>query len=145
RLFTLPPTGSPNENNKQEVGRIDGKHVSGIESIKFLYESVLIPLNRFMFPWIVEHLNDFQPDLVIHDHQLFAGAYAAFHCDIPYATSVTAPAALKMQDDLPGVHAWEQKQMMCLQTELGLMTERDLSCSAGLTLVYTTPTLFGDM
>lgn len=141
---------SPSDDNtaaepQQQSGRIEGNSVSGIESIKFLYESVLIPLNRFMFPGILEQLNAFRPDLVIHDHQLFAGAYAAFCCGIPYATSVTAPAAIKMQDDLPGVHEWEQKQMKALQTELGLESDKDLSCSSRLTLVYTTPTLFGNM
>src|SRR5690606_200121 len=100
KLLILPPSGEPGESRpQQEPGRIDGKNVSGIESIKFLYESVLLPLNRFMYPGIVEHLRDFRPDLVVHDHQLFAGAYAAFRCGIPYATSVTAPAAIKMQDD----------------------------------------------
>src|SRR3954466_2208562 len=41
------------KDNQQYLDQITKKNVSGIESIKFLYEEVLIPLNRFMFEGIV--------------------------------------------------------------------------------------------
>ncbi|MBP1651399.1 MAG: glycosyltransferase, family, partial [Bacteroidetes bacterium] len=92
-----------NDDSEDYLEQIHKKNVSGIESIKFLYEEVLIPLNRFMYDGINTILDSFKPDVVINDHQLFAGAIAAYNRNMPYATSVTAPAAIKMVEDLPGV------------------------------------------
>lgn len=125
------------KDNEQYLDQITKKNVSGIESIKFLYEDVLIPLNRFMYDGIVSILQRFQPDVIIHDHQLFAGAIAAYQLEIPYATSVTAPAAIKMMEDLPGIHEWEIRQIVGLQQELGIPGDTSVATSEALTLVYT--------
>lgn len=124
---------------------ITRKDVYGVESVKFLYEEVLVPLNRYMYDGIVEWLLRYQPDVLINDHQLFAGAIAAWKLDIDYATSVTAPAAVKMQEDLPMVHQWEMQQMLALQKELGVEEAEPVICSSQLTLVYTSRAFFGDM
>ncbi|MVT11135.1 glycosyltransferase [Chitinophaga tropicalis] len=133
------------KNSEEYLDQITKKNVSGIESIKFLYEDVLIPLNRFMFDGILTQLENFKPDVVINDHQLFAGAIAAYKRRIPYATSVTAPAAIKMMDDLPGVHEWEMKQITGLQQELGIPGDKGIVCSEALTMVFTSKDFFGDM
>lgn len=133
------------KDNAQYLDQITKKNVSGIESIKFLYEEVLIPLNRFMYDGIVSILHRYQPDVIIHDHQLFAGAIAAWQLKIPYATSVTAPAAIKMMEDLPGIHEWEIRQIVGLQQELGIPGDASVATSDALTLVYTSKTFFGDM
>ncbi|UPK71078.1 glycosyltransferase [Chitinophaga filiformis] len=133
------------KNSEQYLDQITKKNVSGIESIKFLYEEVLIPLNRFMFDGIITILQAFKPDVIINDHQLFAGAIAACRLHIPYATSVTAPAAIKMMEDLPGIHEWEIRQIVGLQQELGIPGERSVATSGALTLVYTSRHFFGDM
>jgi MGT family glycosyltransferase len=64
---------------------------------------------------------------------------------MPYATSVTAPAAIKMMEDLPGVHDWEVKQIVALQQELGIAGEDSIVLSEKLTLVFTSKDFFGDM
>src|SRR4051812_1907065 len=115
--------------SEQYLDQITKKNVSGIESIKFLYEEVLIPLNRYMFEGITTILKTFKPDVIINDHQLFSGAIAAYKMQIPYATSVTAPAAVKMMEDLPGVHEWEIRQIVALQQELGIPDDRPIVCS----------------
>lgn len=131
--------------SEQYLDQITKKNVSGIESIKFLYEEVLIPLNRFMFEGIVTLLDFFRPDVIINDHQLFSGAIAAYKKQIPYATSVTAPAAVKMMEDLPGVHEWEIKQIVSLQQELGIPDDKAIVCSDALTMIFTSKDFFGDM
>jgi MGT family glycosyltransferase len=133
------------KNSEQYLDQITKKNVSGIESIKFLYEEVLIPLNRFMLEGIMTLLGTFKPDVIINDHQLFAGAIAAYLQKIPYATSVTAPAAIKMMEDLPGVHEWEIRQIVGLQQECGIQGEDSIACSEALTLVYTSKDFFGEM
>ncbi|WP_158795363.1 glycosyltransferase [Pedobacter sp. L105] len=138
-----------NDLEKQEselyLDIITKKIVYGIDSIKFLYEDVLIPLNRHSYKGIVWWLDQFKPDLIITDHQLVAGAIAAVHQNIPYATSVTAPAAIKVMDELPKVHEWEQNQIVALQQELGIISGKSIACSELLTLVLTSGAFFGEM
>ena len=134
---------------KQEHGEylhiISKKNVYGIESVKFLYDEVLLPLNRYMYDGIVALLKLHQPDIVVTDHQVFAGAFAAAGLSIPYATSVTAPAAIKMMEDLPKVHEWEMAKIYGLQQELGLGGHPPLALSARRTLVFTSKAFFGEM
>ncbi|WP_018628867.1 glycosyltransferase [Niabella aurantiaca] len=133
------------QENDAYLDKITSKSVYGIDSIKFLYEDVLIPLNRYMYADIRQQLLQFVPDMVITDHQLFAGAVAARQLQIPYATSVTAPAAINVMEDLPGVHEWEEKQVVALQQELGWPGDQSLDCSDVLTFVFTSQLFFGTM
>ncbi len=144
-LISYQKTESQKKENEAYLDLISKKNVYGIDSIKFLYEEVLVPLNRYMYEGINDWLEDFAPDLVIADHQVFAGAIAATQKNIPYATSVTAPAAIKVMNELPKVHEWEQNQIIALQQELGVPGHECLDCSALLTLVFTSKTFFGDM
>lgn len=124
---------------------ITKKIVYGIDSIKFLYEEVLIPLNRHSYEGIASLLDQYQPDLVITDHQMFAGAIAATNKNYPYVTSVTAPAAIKVMDELPKVHEWEVNQIVALQKEFGINEVGSIACSTLATLVFTSKAFFGEM
>ncbi|MBB6126006.1 nucleotide disphospho-sugar-binding domain-containing protein [Mucilaginibacter lappiensis] len=138
-----------NDEQKQESEQyldiITKKIVYGIDSLKFLYEEVLIPLNRHSYDGIIHLLDQFEPDLVITDHQMFAGAIAAVNKNLPYATSVTAPAAIKVMEELPKVHEWEMNQVIGLQREFGVDATTPIVCSDLLTMVLTSQAFFGDM
>lgn len=138
------PSGMEPETDSY-LNRINSKIVYGIESIKFLYEDVLIPLNRYMYPGILAYLKTQAPDVVISDQQLFAGAMAARMCDIPFAVSVTAPASIKVMEDLPRIREWELGKIMALQKELQVDGEKPLDSSPNLNLVFTSRPFFGDM
>lgn len=133
------------QDSEQYLNIITKKIVYGIDSIKFLYEEVLIPLNRHSYEGIVNLLDQFKPDLVITDHQMFAGAIAAVNKNLPYATSVTAPAAIKVMDELPKVHEWEVNQIVALQREFGIDNASSIACSNLLTMVLTSQLFFGEM
>jgi MGT family glycosyltransferase len=94
-----------------------------------------------MFPRIARHLDHFRPDVVINDHQLFAGAMAAHRQRIPFATSVTAPAAIREDGGKAG--EWGVRKIADLQTELGLPADKPLVCSDSVALVFTSRTFFG--
>lgn len=134
---------------KQETAQyldiITKKIVYGIDSIKFLYEEVLVPLNRHSYEGISSLLEEYKPDVVITDHQMFAGAIAAIHKNLPYVTVVTAPAAIKVMDELPKVHEWEVNQVTALQRELGIAGSSSVACSKLLTMVLTSREFFGEM
>lgn len=144
-LIRYDQDDSEKQANAEYLDIITKKNVYGIESIKFLYEEVLVPLNRYMFDGIMQILRANQPDIVITDHQVFAGAMAAYLSDIPYVTSVTAPAAVKMMEDLPKIHEWEVRQIVGLQQELGIEGDKSLAASELLTLVFTSRAFFGEM
>jgi MGT family glycosyltransferase len=133
------------QDSEQYLDIITKKIVYGIDSIKFLYEEVLIPLNRHSYEGIANLLDQFEPDLVITDHQMFAGAIAAVNKNLPYATSVTAPAAIKVMDELPKVHEWEVNQIVALQREFGIDNTSSIACSGLLTMVLTSQLFFGEM
>lgn len=131
--------------SEQYLDIITKKIVYGIDSIKFLYEEVLIPLNRHSYEGIANWIDSFEPDLVITDHQMFAGAIAAINKKRPYATSVTAPAAIKVMEELPKVHEWEVNQIVALQQEFGIAGNVSIACSNLLTMVLTSQLFFGEM
>jgi MGT family glycosyltransferase len=131
--------------SEQYLDVITKKTVYGVDSIKFLYEEVLIPLNRHSYKGITCWLDEFKPDLIITDHELFAGAIAAIKYNIPYVTSVTAPAAVQIMDELPKVYEWEQNQIVGLQTELGLTIGKSVASSDLLNLVFTSKEFFGEV
>lgn len=144
-LIQYDQTDDEKRESEQYLDIISKKVVYGIDSIKFLYEDVLIPLNRHCYNGIVTLLKAYQPDLIIGDHQLFAAPIAAKALGLPYCTSVTAPAAIKIISELPKVHEWEVNQIMALQEELGVKENHSLACSDLLTLVLTSQYFFGEM
>ncbi|MFA9194940.1 nucleotide disphospho-sugar-binding domain-containing protein [Flavobacterium sp. FBOR7N2.3] len=144
-LIQYDQTDAEKRESENYLDIISKKVVYGIDSIKFLYEDVLIPLNRHCYNGIIPLLKEYQPDLVIGDHQLFAASIAAKKLGLPYATTVTAPAAIKIMSELPKVHEWEEKQIIALQQELGVTENRALDCSDLLTLVLTSQYFFGEM
>lgn len=144
-LIQYDQTDEEKKESEQYLDIISKKVVYGIDSVKFLYEEVLIPLTRHCYNGVVALLKTYQPDLIIGDHQLFAAPVAAKALGIPYATSVTAPAAIKIMNELPKVHEWEVNQIVALQKELGFQEERSLATSDLLTLVLTSNYFFGDM
>lgn len=144
-LIQYDQTDEEKREGENYLDIISKKVVYGIDSIKFLYEDVLIPLNRHCYNGIIPLLKEYQPDLVIGDHQLFAASIAAKKLGLPYATTVTAPAAIKIMSELPKVHEWEEKQIIALQQELGVTENRALDSSDLLTLVLTSNYFFGEM
>lgn len=144
-LISYEENDEKKQQNAEYLDIISRKNVYGIDSVRFLYEEVLIPLNRHCYEGIRQWLQVFQPELAIVDHQLFTGAVAAIQEGIPYVTTVTAPAAIKVMEELPKVHEWEEKQVIALQQELGLSGEASVACSPLLTMVLTSRAFFGEM
>ncbi|MEN9919503.1 MAG: hypothetical protein RL662_1939 [Bacteroidota bacterium] len=131
------------EKISSQLNDMSKKAVYGLDSLKFLYEDVLIPINTGMFDEMLKLINTYKPDVIINDHQLFSGAVAAIKKNIPYATSVTAPAAIKVNASLPMIHEWEGRQVIEFQKKMGVLGEERLDCSRLLTIVYTSEKLFG--
>lgn len=120
-----------------------GQEAFGIQSIHYLYEKVLIPLGLYMGRHLPKIIRDFQPDIIINDHQAFAGAICAVKENIPYVTSITAPAAIKASIDFPKFLEWEAEQTITLQKKLGLFEDTSIVTSKLASIVFSSKDFFG--
>ena len=143
-LLEFPMSEVEQKKVEQHIDSLSKRSVYGLDSLKFLYEDVLDPMNTNMLQPIMHVLDEYKPDVIINDHQLFAAAVAARLKNIIYATSVTAPAAIKEDTALPNIHKWESEQIINFQKKSGIEGEDRLDCSDLLTLVYTTREFFGE-
>jgi MGT family glycosyltransferase len=113
-----------------------GKQGAPLESLKFIYEDVLVPMNRYMVPGVSRILDEYKPDVVINDLQAFSGAICAYLKKIHYATSITTPVGVFEAMGLQKVTEWENNQVIGLQKEFGITEERKIINSKYLNLVY---------
>jgi MGT family glycosyltransferase len=144
-IFLLIPHNFDEETIKKiRDERLNGASVQGIDSLKILYEVDLIPMNQFLLEGVTRFLSSYQPDIVIYDYQLFAGAVAAAKLALPYVASVTAPASIKAFDALPKLHEWENEQIINFQKQNGITSEKRIDEQAALVLVYTSRLFFGE-
>jgi MGT family glycosyltransferase len=92
--------------------------VRGLESVKFFYEEFCVPLARASLLPLQEIVKTVQPDLMICDHQMFAGALVARALGIPWLTfASTNVSILKMTDVIDG---WVEQQFADLQRGYGV-------------------------
>lgn len=129
-------------NFKKEYTQIS--YQQGFGNLRMLYEKGLIPLNQYMLDGITHYLSEFHPDIVIYDHQLFAGAVAAFLLHIPYVASVTAQASIRAFEAIPILHKWEDEQVVHFQQRNGVTGDKRLDDSASMILVYSSKLFFGN-
>ena len=130
--------------NEQKQAKSQSKKTFGMESLVNLYENVLLPLNRYMYRGISRLVDKISPDIIITDHQAFAGAICAYNKNIPYVTFVTAPAAIIQSRNFPKVIEWESEQIIKLQKEFGIELETAIACSEMLTVVFSSKKLIAD-
>jgi len=120
--------------------------VRGLPGLKFLWEDVLLPLARDMAPGVERVVSEFQPDVLISDQQAFAGAFAARRAGIPWATSATTSADRRSSlANIPKVLDWAEERLTELQLELGLDPVKEPENSPYRVLVFSTPTLCGEI
>ncbi|MFC5044328.1 glycosyltransferase [Aquimarina hainanensis] len=115
----------------------------GLKSVKVLFEDVLVPLARYMSKHIPEYIEAFKPDVIISDHQAFAGAIYAYKNKIPYVTSLSAPTAIMPSEEYPKFVEWEASKVVGLQQELGVLTDQPIVCSETLSMVFASSMFLG--
>lgn len=121
------------------------KSVRGLESFRFLWEEVLIPLARGMRPGVEAAIDAWRPDVVVVDHQALGGALAARRKKARWATFCTTSASVVDPfADLPKVREWMDERIATLvrEAELDPCASPDLSPS--LVVVFSTRALVGD-
>jgi MGT family glycosyltransferase len=134
------------------VGRHDAPAIAdrppglrGFAALKFLWEQSLIPLATAMLPEVLRAATEFRPDVVVADQQALAGALAAEHLGLPWATSATTSAELTDPlGELPKVRDWLTGLLAELRTACDCPSTVDLRFSPHLVLAFTTTALLGE-
>jgi MGT family glycosyltransferase len=89
-------------------------------------------------------VEDFQPDVVVCDHQVIAGTLAARKLEVPFATFCTTSASIvDPLSDLPKVKHWIDDQIAGLEREAGLVPSPSGDTSPDLVVVFSTEALVG--
>ncbi len=97
------------------------QRVRGLESLQFLWESLLVPLARATRPRITEIIATYAPDVLVVDQQALGGALAARASGLPWATFATTSAGVTDPlAALPKVKSWVDAQLAELEREAGL-------------------------
>jgi len=98
------------------------QRVRGLESLQFLWETLLVPLARAMRPRIAQLIASYRPDALIVDQQALGGALAARAAGLPWASfSTTSAGVTDPLAPLPKVQAWVDGQLAMLEKEAGLL------------------------
>jgi UDP:flavonoid glycosyltransferase YjiC (YdhE family) len=118
--------------------------VRGLESVKFLYENVLVPLARTMIPGVEKAIDEFCPRVIVSDQQAFAGSIVARRRKAAWASFVTTSAGiLDPYGGVPKVREWIEARMTELFRENGLSGGTVIDVSPMLVLVLSTLDLVG--
>ena len=75
------------------------KRLSGLQSIQFITEEILLPLNRIMFQGLATIMDKYKPDIILNDEQTFAGYLFAKQHNIADGTLYSIPSGLNEQDN----------------------------------------------
>ncbi len=116
----------------------------GLESLQFLWRELLVPLSKTTLPGLVRVVENFQPDVVVCDHQIIAGTLAARKLGVPFATFCTTSASIvDPLSDLPKVREWIEDQIAGLEREAGLAPSPSGDTSPELVVFFSTQALVG--
>lgn len=136
----LPPTAALFALGARPPSLVNDKR--GFESLKFLYEDVIIPMARETLPDISRTIARYRPHVVVVDHQAFAGALAARQAGLPWATlCTTSVAAAEPLAEFPAAKRWLQRLLADMEREAGLPSWESPDLSPELVVVFSTPEL----
>ncbi|MHA4809434.1 glycosyltransferase [Flavitalea flava] len=122
----------------------DGPRIGGAEALKLALEETYLPFCRILMNGLNRLADDFEPDVIISDCTMFAGAICAFQKGIPLVTTTPVPPAL-LEDTIrtPRVFEWQKNLIMGLHQELGIPTEEFMVHPDKLNLVFTSQEFAG--
>lgn len=96
------------------------RQVRGLASVRFFYEDLCLPLTRLSLAPLERIVQDFQPELIICDHQMLAGALVARKLEIPWLTLATTSVSVLKVSSVNVMDDWITAQMLELQISYGM-------------------------
>jgi MGT family glycosyltransferase len=119
--------------------------VRGLASVQFLYEDFCLPLARCSLAPLERIVREFQPDIILCDHQMLAGALVARRLGVPWLSLVTTTASILKMSHVDVVENWVVAQLRALQADYGMdkIIDRPDFSPYGV-IVFSSPELMGD-
>ena len=123
-----------------------GPDLKGPAALKFLWESVFLPLAETMAPGVQAAIDGFAPDVVVADQQAIAGGLLAEKAGLRWVTSATTSAELiSPLSSMPKVAAWVEELLDGVRERIGIPAGlADPRFSPHGVLAFTTRELIGD-
>jgi UDP:flavonoid glycosyltransferase YjiC (YdhE family) len=110
------PYGAPVYTLDDKAGfdlSVASPQVRGLESVRVFFEDFAIPLARSVLAPLERAVCDFQPDVMVVDHQMVGGALVARKLGIPWVSLVTTTASILRMSAM--LDAWVEAQFLDLQ------------------------------
>ncbi len=124
--------------SKQNAGA-----VRGLESVRFFYEDFCLPMARITLRPLERIARAYEPDFMLCDHQMLAGALVARQLNIPWLSSVTTTASLlKMTPVMEEWLASQLHELQLLYRATQCVERPDISPHGAL--VFSSEQLLGD-
>lgn len=118
--------------------------VRGLASVQFLYEDFCLPLARRSLEPLEHIVQEFQPDMILCDHQMLAGALVARRLGVPWLSLVTTSASILKISHVDVVENWVVAQLHALQADYGMSEIIDRPDFSPLgVIVFSSPELVG--
>ena len=120
------------------------RQVRGLASVRFFYEDLCLPLTRLSLAPLEKIVRDFQPDMIVCDHQMLAGALVARKMQIPWLTLATTSASVLKVSSVNVMDDWISARMLELQKtyEMPEIVERPDFSPFGI-IVFSSQELVG--
>jgi MGT family glycosyltransferase len=129
----------PVESNLELGKRSPG--VRGLESVKFFYEQFCLPLARASLQPLQDIVQALEPDLMICDHQMLAGALVARARKIPWFTLASTNVSILKMSGV--IDAWIEEQFAVLQRDYGVPVQARPDFSSHGVIVFSSEALLG--
>jgi MGT family glycosyltransferase len=129
----------PVESNLELGKRSPG--VRGLESVKFFYEHFCLPLARASLQPLQDIVQALEPDLMICDHQMLAGALVARARKIPWFTLASTNVSILKMSGV--IDAWIEEQFAVLQRDYGVPVQARPDFSSHGVIVFSSEALLG--
>src|ERR1700730_3666271 len=129
----------PVESNLELGKRSPG--VRGLESVKFFYEQFCLPLARASLLPLEAIVGAVEPDLMICDHQMLAGALVARARKIPWFTLASTNVSILKMSGV--IDAWIEEQFCVLQRDYGVSVQARPDFSSHGVIVFSSEALLG--
>jgi MGT family glycosyltransferase len=115
--------------------------VRGLESVRFFYDRFCLPLARASLQPLHRIVQTVQPDLMLCDHQMLAGALVARALQIPWFTLASTNVSILKMSGV--IDAWLEEQFAGVQRDYGLPVQARPDFSSYGVIVFSSEAMPG--
>ncbi|UII24740.1 hypothetical protein LVD15_15625 [Fulvivirga maritima] len=132
------------EDHQEELLEILGKQDKGpslskLETLKLALEETYVPFCHLLMPGLTRLVEEWEPDVIIHDELIFAAPILAVNKGIPYVTTIAVPPKVIDRFHIPKIENWVKGHTFGVQKAYGIDLDKPILRSEELCIVSTSP------